>query len=649
MKKRLLLCFLMIAVSISCLSACNGETIEDMTQEEELLTVDTIVAEKGTLVVSEFFMGSVSAQRELKIYPKTAGEVTEINVKAGDPVNAGDVLFKLNDSFARLDLESARTSLSKTQAEVKKSQGSETVLTQQKEWQGLENQNSKITDSNYSLNTAREDYDRQVHYLDEARKNEDKALDTYKKAVDKYEKAKRLYDEYEVLKSEEPAFAQVTVDAAAAMNPGAVSKDHIDHARSIMSRLAGGEDDMLYPGDITSGGLQSLKAAKDSMFAKYEEMISAREGQEDKVTSAKRSADRAGKTLQDDYTSYRQNVDNMLINDISLLEDTKRIQQIEVNASSIGVEKAKQSLEQYTVTSPIRGVVSKVGIREYETVSTATEAILIENTDSMTVEFAVTEKVRNNLTAGQGLMVEKDDIKVEGRILEIAETADEKTGLFTIKAAISGAAGIMTGTRVSVTLDSYRDASGYVVPNDAVYHSNGQEYVFVVENGKAVRRNVKTGLFDVDRIVVSEGLNEGDRIITSWTSELKEGVRIQENQIKNPAMAGAAKNIDPESSENASDPGAAGMDTEQDTGEVTAFETENKKEVLTRVKATTTVFVRSAPTTEDNGNKLGKAKEGDEFMALGEEDGWTRVIYNDSEAYIKSDYVEAAGSTGEAE
>lgn len=650
MKKRFLICILTATVSMTFLSACNKETIGDITQEEEALTVNTIGAEKGTLVISETFMGSVSPERELKIYPKTAGEVTKINVKAGDYVNAGDVLFQLDDTFAQLDLKSAQTSLSRTQAEVKKSQGSDTVLSQQREWQGLENQNSKIADSNYNLNTANEDYNRQLHYLDEAKDKENIAYEDYKKAANKYDKARDIFEVYEGLQAAEPAFTGMTVDVAASMTTASgASQEHINWAKGILASLAGGEDDKLYPTDITSAGVASLKSARESRYNVYAELRSVREGQEDKVTSAKRSADRAGKSLQDDYTTYRQNVDNMLVNDIAVLEDTKRIQQIEVNASSIGVEKAKQSLEQYIVTSPISGVVSKVDIKEYETVSNGTEAILIENTDSMTVEFSVTEKVRSNLSVGQELSVEKDSISASGQVFEISEVPDERSGLFVIKAAIPGTSGIMSGTRVSVTLDSYKDDSGFIVPNDAVYHSNGQEYLFVAENGKAVRRNVKTGLFDADRIVISEGLNAGDRVITSWTSELKEGVKIKENQVKSPVAVTDVEGNDTASGEDMSGDTADVADTDKESAASKVGKEEDKNAGQKRVKAMTTVFVRSAPNADDNGNKLGKAKPGDEFVAVGEENGWTRVIYNDSEAYIKSDYVTVAGNTGEAE
>lgn len=645
MKKRFLLPLLASVILMSCLSGCNKEeAISDMTPEDDSIMVDTISAEKATMIVSDTFMGSVSAERELKVYPKTAGEVIRINVKPGDYVSAGDVLFQLNDADARLDLKSAESTLNKTRAEVKKSQGSDTVLAQQKEWQGLENQNSKIADSSYALNTANEDYNRQLHYLDEAKDKEDIAYNDYKKACNKYDKARAIQEAYEGLQAVEPAFLQVTLDAAAAMTPDkGPSQEHIDAAKGLLARLNGGEDDKLYPADVTGAGVTSLKASRDSYFAKYSELRAAREGQEDKVTSAKRTADKADKALQDNYMSYRQDVDNMMVNDIAVLEDNKRIQQYSIDASSIGVERAKQSLEKYTVTSPISGVIGKVDIREYETVSAGTEALLIENTDSMTVEFYVTEKVRNNLSAGQKLSVQKDDISTDGQIIEVAETADEGTGMFKIKALIPGSTGIMTGTRVSVTLDSYKDDSGFVIPANALYHSNGQEYIFVAQNGKAVRRNVVTGLFDSEKVVISEGLSAGESVITSWTSELKDGTKVRENRVENP-FAGMGSANEQANTIEINEPSEEADALIQDE---TTEEAEDGGYDQSRVRATTTVFVRSAPDANDNGNKLGKAKSGDEFTALGEENGWTRVRYNDSEAYIKSDYLAGINDTEE--
>ena len=56
------------------------------------------------------------------------------------------------------------------------------------------------------------------------------------------------------------------------------------------------------------------------------------------------------------------------------------------------------------------------------------------------------------------------------------------------------------------------------------------------------------------------------------------------------------------------------------------------------VEVTTNVNVRREPTTDSE--KLGTVSEGTRLLKIGEEaDGWTKVSYNDSEAYVKSDYV----------
>ncbi len=630
--RRILVPFILFAGFLAIpLNGCNNAEETETSAQEEALVVDTIGAQRGSLVISETYMGTVSASKELKVYPKTSGEVIKINVKAGDFVNAGDVLFQLNDEFAQLDLKSAQTSLSKTQAEVRKSQGSDEVLSQQKEWQELENKTGKIADGNYGLNTAKEDYNRQIQYLGEAHEREDGAYDDYKRAERKYDKAKSILKDYEDLKEEEPAFANSPLDVAAGMEPGDPNptREHIDRAKELWERAYDSDKGRLYASDITPEGVATLRNARESLYSKYEELKMSRESQEDKVTAAKRNVDKADKGLQDEYVSYRQDVDNMLVRDNSQLEDAKRINQIAINSSAIGVERAEQTLEQYTVTAPISGIVGKVAIKEYEIVSTGTEAVLIEDKDNMKVEFSVTEKVRSNLTEGQPIRIEKDDIKVTGQIFEIADVANEQTGLFMVKAYIPGTSGIMSGTTVTVAVDSYMDDSGFVIPNDAVYHSNGQSYVYVVQNGVAARRDVVTGLFDLDRIVIIEGLNDGDRIITSWTSDLNEGDRIKENPVNTPSVS-----IDTKTSEGGDSAPVIATEPSEDL----TIETEDTP-TPQKVRATTTVFIRSTPDSSGDSNKLAKAKEGDEFEFLSDENGWTKVDYNGTEAYIKSDYL----------
>jgi RND family efflux transporter MFP subunit len=647
MNRKVMSVVLACILSSIWICGCGKKDVEVEAEEETFLPVDTMGAERGTLVIAESFIGSVSAERELKIYPKTSGEVTRLNVKTGDYVNAGDILFELDDKSAQLELKSAQNSLNLKQAQVNKELGSDQGLTEQKERQALENDGSKIYDRSYSLNKANENYDRERQYLYEAQEKESGAYDDFSKASHRYDKAKGLLDEYEMLQRAEPAFFNVSLTAAAAMTPTASGPtwEHVAQARSIYERCNGGEYDKLDPASISVAGVQGLMSARDSAYDKYESSKSAREGQEDKVTGARKTAEEANKALYDGLVTYRQDAENIMMENGAVLNDSKKIKNIEINSQALAVESARQKLEQYIVTSPISGYISKVDIREYDNVNTGTVALQIENTDTMTVEFTVTEKVLRNLADGQEVMIEKDDEGIRGSIIEINEAPDEKTGMFKIKAGFPGNSGILSGTRVTVTLDSYRDDSGFILPNDAIYRSNGQAYVYVAENGVAVKKNVTTGMFDADRIVVSDGINEGDRVITSWSSALEDGVKIKENSVENTVVINDAPGEDEKQAEGTDN--SVSIDVNVENKDVSAPEDTASNDASGHadrdgesiVRATTVVFVRSAPNKDDNGNKLGKAKEGDEFTALGSDNGWTRILYNGSEAYIKSEYL----------
>lgn len=67
---------------------------------------------------------------------------------------------------------------------------------------------------------------------------------------------------------------------------------------------------------------------------------------------------------------------------------------------------------------------------------------------------------------------------------------------------------------------------------------------------------------------------------------------------------------------------------------------ETEQTVVKTVRATDVVNIRSSDSEE--ADKLDKAQIGQEFTLLEEKgNGWSKVSYNDGEAYIKSDYLEA--------
>jgi membrane fusion protein (multidrug efflux system) len=59
------------------------------------------------------------------------------------------------------------------------------------------------------------------------------------------------------------------------------------------------------------------------------------------------------------------------------------------------------------------------------------------------------------------------------------------------------------------------------IPRSAILEESGETSVFVVEDGKAMRRNVRTGYANSGMIEITEGLEDDDKVVTVGQTGLK--------------------------------------------------------------------------------------------------------------------------------
>lgn len=119
-------CMGMACVLGSCiiLAGCGNAESTD-TAEAQRVVVEMQQAESGDLMLQNSFVGSVSPQETVYVIPFASGTVTEINYNVGDYVNAGDVLFKIDNEGALLQLEQAELSALSAKQQVAMANGSQ--------------------------------------------------------------------------------------------------------------------------------------------------------------------------------------------------------------------------------------------------------------------------------------------------------------------------------------------------------------------------------------------------------------------------------------------------------------------------------------------------------------------------------------------
>lgn len=114
-----------------------------------------------------------------------------------------------------------------------------------------------------------------------------------------------------------------------------------------------------------------------------------------------------------------------------------------------------------------------------------------------------------------------------GRVVRIGPSLDEKTRALTVEAEVANSGNLLRpGMFAKSRLIISKDAPAIMVPQRAVVIVAGLSKVFVVENGRAVERIVKTGAMDGDLIEIAEGLRSGEIVATGSLEKLQTGAAV---------------------------------------------------------------------------------------------------------------------------
>lgn len=164
------------------------------------------------------------------------------------------------------------------------------------------------------------------------------------------------------------------------------------------------------------------------------------------------------------------------------------------------------------VTSPIEGKVSTLYVERGEAVSVGLGATIIDDRRKV-VNTSVTADQLKDISKLQETQVIIGDQTLRGYVGLVNNTTTNRNGLYDVEIElISNADDIIIGEFAYVHF--IVDESTYqVVPEEVVKRDGDQFYVFVEENGVAVKRTVEVGPREEGKIAILSGLDDQARIV----------------------------------------------------------------------------------------------------------------------------------------
>ena len=209
-------------------------------------------------------------------------------------------------------------------------------------------------------------------------------------------------------------------------------------------------------------------------------------------------------------------------------------QELEADNQTKGIE-ASDSLESLQaaangVVAEFDGVVTEVNAVEGGTVATGSQLLKLESTQDVMVRVTVTKYDLDKIAVGQNAKVTIGSQEYEGKVTKINKMAEQNnSGASVVGTEIkitNPDSEVILGVEAKVIISTAQEKDVVLIPVTAVNVDMEGEFVYVVQENILVKKRITTGISSDTMVQVTEGLSEGEQVVTDVTANLMEGMAV---------------------------------------------------------------------------------------------------------------------------
>lgn len=217
----------------------------------------------------------------------------------------------------------------------------------------------------------------------------------------------------------------------------------------------------------------------------------------------------------------------------SSLSDMKWVEVQSALRQAVSMERiAFKNLQDAELRAPFSGMVSRKNIELGNNVVPGMTAFTLMKTFAVNVKIAIPENEISQVDKGDCVSIRVAALKdrmFQGKVTEKGIAAHPLSHTYDVRIKLDNHDGaLLPGMVCNVTILSDSAEQFFVVPSRAVFTDRDRYFVWLADNGCAVKRYVAVGGFSANGIVVRDGLDSGDRIIVEGCQKVSSGMKISE-------------------------------------------------------------------------------------------------------------------------
>jgi len=274
----------------------------------------------------------------------------------------------------------------------------------------------------------------------------------------------------------------------------------------------------------TVGGRLASVLAKEGDVVKAHDLLASLDDSQQRaaVRQADAALEGARATLQQAKIQFERAKglgDAISRKDLDAAQLAAQTAQSDVDRLSAAQAQALSVLAQYTIEAPFDGTVLVRGADPGQVGSSATVLFTFADTAHLWVEASIDELYAAEIRRGLKARLQPSGYgrTLAGEVSSVSPTVDSSTGGRLVRVTIADTQGLTLpiGLTVNLNIVVAEDSSAITVPRSAILDAATAPAVFVVENGKTMRRPIEFIDWPSPRLIVGSGLKNGDVIVTN--------------------------------------------------------------------------------------------------------------------------------------
>lgn len=290
-------------------------------------------------------------------------------------------------------------------------------------------------------------------------------------------------------------------------------------------------------GQHVSKGQKLYEIDKQQYQANYDQGVANLNVAKAALLKVQQDADRYQDLLKQDAIA-KQKVDYALAD----LQSAK----MQLAAAQANVARLSNDLRFSTIYAPFDGTIG-ISQAKMGTLVTANQIVLntVSSDNPMAVDIAVDQKeiprfVQLQQHSGKDadstitlLLPDNSVYGKTGHVSLIDRAVDPQTGTIKTRLVFENNGQLKPGMSTNVRVKNNNHEEFILAPYKAVVEQMGEYFVFVVnDSSKVTQQKVTLGTRIDDKVIVKDGLKEGDRVVAEGVQKLKEGSAVNTGSAK---------------------------------------------------------------------------------------------------------------------